>query len=220
MKIAARPKKTQPRKLKPQKFESKKMPPQKVPPKKELVKKEGSGGKPIVPVPESVAKPVQEEVFINPNIVTANLNVLETYLKGKKTIGVIKVEAEETLGHYADWLQIPTQEIRRLNRFKYGKPISIDQKIKLPMRKKTVQEFEEQRYEFHKELEEDFFESFSIQEIEVYTVKKGDNIWTLSLNELEVPLWLIKKYNPGMRFDTLLPLQQIKYPIINSLKED
>jgi len=34
--------------------------------------------------------------------------------------------------------------------------ISIDQKIKLPMRKKTVLEFEEQRYEFHKEIEEDF----------------------------------------------------------------
>jgi len=176
------------------------------------------------PVPESapepVAKPIKEEVFINPNIVTGNLKVLQTYSKNNQIIAVIKVEAEETLGHYADWLQIPTQKIRALNRFKYGKSISIDQKIKLPMRTKTVQDFEEQRYEFHKEIQEDFFESFSIQEFEIYEVKKGDNIWTLCLNKLEVPLWLIKKYNPEMSFSSLLPRQKIKYPIINRLKED
>jgi len=174
----------------------------------------------VKPVAEPLAKPIKDELFINPNIVTSNLNVLKTYSKGNQIIGTIKVEAEETLGHYADWLQVPTQKIRTLNGFKYGKSISIDQKIKLPFRKKTVQEFEEQRYEFHKEIEEDFFESFSIQEFEIYVVKAGDNIWTLCLNELEVPLWLIKKYNPEMSFDSLLPGQKIRYPIINKLKDE
>ena len=170
------------------------------------------------PVAEPLAKPVKDEIYINPNIVTSNLKVFQTYLKGNLIIGMVKVVPEETLGHYADWLQIPTQEIRTLNGFKYGTPISIDQKIKIPMRKKTVLEFEEQRYEFHKEIEEDFFEAFLVQEIDYYEVKNGDNIWTLCLNELEIPLWLLKKYNPEINFSSLQPLQKIKYPIVTKRK--
>ena len=85
------------------------------------------------------------------------------------------------------------------------------------MRKKTVTEFEELRYEFHKEIEEDFFESFSILGIDTYEVKTGDNIWNLSLNELEIPFWLIKKYNPQINFNSLKLSQKIKYPILNKL---
>jgi len=170
------------------------------------------------PIVEPLAKPVKDEIYINPNIVTSNLKVFKTYLRGSLIIGMVKVGPEETLGHYADWLQIPTQEIRTLNGFKYGTPISIDQKIKLPMRKKTVLEFEEQRYEFHKEIEEDFFEAFLVQEIDSYEVKIGDNVWTLCLNELEIPLWLLKKYNPEINFSSLQPMQKIKYPIVTKRK--
>jgi membrane-bound lytic murein transglycosylase D len=170
------------------------------------------------PGTEPLAKPVKDEVYINPNIVTSNLKIFQTYSRGNLIIGMIKVETEETLGHYADWLQIPTREIRALNGFKYGAPISIDQKVKLPMREKTVLEFEEQRYEFHKEIEEDFFEAFSVQGIDIYEVKIGDNIWTICLNELEIPLWLLKKYNPEMNFNFLFPMQKIKYPIVTKFK--
>jgi len=172
------------------------------------------------PAPELLAEAVKDVASINPNIVTSNLKLLETYQKGSLLIGMIKVEAEETLGHYADWLQIPTQEIRAINKFKYGSPISIDQKIKIPLREKTAQEFEEQRYEFHKEIEEDFFESYSIQGIEIYEVKNGDNIWSLCINELEIPFWLLKKYNPEMTFNALQLSQKIKYPVIIKTKTD
>ncbi len=173
--------------------------------------------KPVNPIVELLAKPVKEEVFINPDIVTANLNIVKTFSKGNQLFGVIKVETEETLGHYADWLQIPTQKIRILNNFKYGKSISVDQKIIIPLTTETAQKFEEQRYEYHKEIEEDFFESFVIQGIDTYKVKNGDNIWNLCLNELEIPFWLLKKYNPGIAFNALHPLQIIKYPIVMKL---
>jgi membrane-bound lytic murein transglycosylase D len=168
-------------------------------------------------VVESPAKPVKEEILINPDIVTANLNVVKTFSKGNNLFGIIKVETEETLGHYADWLQIPTQKIRTLNNFKYGKSISVDQKIKIPLQTKSVQAFEEQRYEYHKEIEEDFFESFVIKGVDTYEVKNGDNIWNLCLNKLEIPFWLLKKYNPGIHFNALHPLQKIRYPIVMKL---
>lgn len=175
---------------------------------------------PANPVVELPAKPVKEEIFINPDIVTANLNIVKTFSKGNNLFGIIKVETEETLGHYADWLQIPTQKIRTLNNFKYGKSISVDQKIKIPLKTKSVQEFEEQRYEYHKEIEEDFFESFVIQEIDTYEVKNGDNIWNLCLNKLEIPFWLLKKYNPKTNFASFQAGQKIKYPIVAALKTD
>ncbi len=175
---------------------------------------------PAIPISAPKAEPMEKEHFINPNIVIGNLKFLKTWEENGRVIGTIRVEAEETLGHYADWLQIPTQQIRVLNGIRYGRSISIDQKIKLPIKKTSIQEFEVKRYEYHKEIEEDFFESFSIQAMEIYKVKNGDNIWTLCMNELEIPLWLVKKYNPKINFNTLYPKQKIHYPVLSTQTEN
>ncbi len=161
-------------------------------------------------------KSIIEEPEINPFIVTVDLKILKTYIKKGNTVGLIKIEAEETLGHYSDWLKTTTQSIRSLNGFKYGDPISINQTIEIPIGKINAQQFEILRFEYHKEIEEDFFESFSVQGIETYIVKSGDNIWNVCANELELPIWLVKKYNPGINFKFLYPKQVIKYPIISS----
>lgn len=168
---------------------------------------------------EAVAKPIPEGSMVNPAIVINDLKIQETHTKSNQLVGIIRVAPEETLGHYADWLQIPTQKIRTLNRFPYGRTISIDQKIKIPLAQKTKEGFEELRYEYHKEMEEDFFESFSIAEISIYEVKNGDTIWSLCLNELDIPVWLLKKYNPSMDFGKLQPREKINYPIVKSRQE-
>ncbi len=165
-----------------------------------------------VPAKEPPAAEPPQKVVINPEIITANLKVAIS--KNRPDIGSITVQPEETLGHYADWLGIKTHSIRKLNRFTFGTPISIDQTVKLPLQGISVQEFEEKRYEFHKEMEEDFFESFTIQGTENYRVKPGDNIWTLCMTDLEVPFWLLKKYNPGTGFQNLKPMQTLVYPLI------
>ena len=36
-------------------------------------------------------------------------------------IGRIQVEVEETLGHYAEWLEVSASEIRWLNGLRYGR---------------------------------------------------------------------------------------------------
>ena len=182
--------------------------------------KPSAAGKTVEPSAESRENQAADTMDINPHIVTSNFQVIRTYQEKNRTIGVIQVEAQETLGHYADWLQVPTQEIRILNRLKYGKSIAIDQKIKLPLIEKKVPLFEAQRYEFRKEIEEDFFASFSIQGVDIYEVKNGDNIWTLCLNELDIPLWLLKKYNPDMQVDALKLRQKIKYPVISRQSAD
>ncbi len=171
---------------------------------------------PLPDGPEALAKPISEEPVVNLAIVTSDLKIKKTFTQSNQLVGVIRVAPEETLGHYADWLQIPTRKIRALNQFPYGKTISIDQKIKLPLTPKDLDRFAELRYEYHKEMEEDFFESFSIIGVDTYEIKDGDTIWLLCLNKLEIPLWLLKKYNPVMDFSKLKIRQTIKYPIVNS----
>jgi membrane-bound lytic murein transglycosylase D len=194
--------------------------PKKTPPEKSLAKI-ASTPKPEVAhtspdSPEAIAKPVSEEATINLAIVTNDLKIKKTFTRSNQLVGIIRVVPEETLGHYADWLQIPTQKIRALNQFPYGRTISIDQKIKIPLAPKDLEQFEELRYEYHKEMEEDFFDSFSISGVDTYEIKRGDTIWSLCLNKLEIPVWLLKKYNPVMDFSKLKLRQTINYPLVSS----
>jgi membrane-bound lytic murein transglycosylase D len=160
------------------------------------------------PAPPSI------EPFLNPEVVQGNLAVKHVQSQQGRIIGIIRVEVEETLGHYAEWLEVSAGEIRRLNGLKYGEPIRINETIKIPMARVTKAEFEEKRFEYHKELSEDFFASYRVEKVHIYTIKRGDNIWTLSREHFEVPLWLIKKFNTHLDFSALQPAQKLKIPII------
>ena len=129
-----------------------------------------------------------------------------------------QVEAEETLGHYADWLQIPTQNIRDLNRFSFKKSIHVGQKIEIPFGKVTREQFEESRYEYHKEMEEDFFEAYAVEKLMTYRIEQGDNIWTLCKEKFDLPFWLLKKYNAEIDFTRLVRSQPLIIPIVSRIR--
>ena len=154
------------------------------------------------------------EAVLNADIVQGQLAIkrIKTY-KGR-SIGRIQVEVEETLGHYAEWLEVPASEIRRLNGLRFGRSLRINQSIKIPLQRVTKEDFEEKRFEFHKELAEDFFASFRVEKVETYTVRRGDSIWTISKEKFDVPLWLIRKYNAHLDFSALHPAQKLNIPII------
>jgi len=163
--------------------------------------------------------PVIMETEINPAVVTGHLQV-EKLIKAKgKTLGVIRVEAEETLGHYAEWLGVSAQEIRRLNGLSFRKGIQIDQSLKVPLEKIGAVEFEEKRYEYHKEVEEDFYAAYRVQGVQLYEIRKGDNIWKLCSMEFDTPFWLVKKYNPSINFNGLMPDQKIRIPVVEAPSE-
>jgi len=160
------------------------------------------------------ASPVVKIPQNHPEVVLANLTVRKTWNQNGKQVGNIRVEVEETLGHYAEWLDVSARDIRRLNGFRYGRALHLNQKIKIPLHRVTQEEFVEKRFEYHQELAEDFFASYRVQKVHTYSIKRGDNIWTLSRQEFEVPLWLIKRYNTGVDFGALIPSQKLLIPII------
>jgi membrane-bound lytic murein transglycosylase D len=151
---------------------------------------------------------------LNPEILQGHFAVDRVSTTDGKSIGFIRVEAEETLGHYAEWLEVSAHKIRRLNGFRYGQPLHLSQRIKIPLDRVAKEAFEEKRFEFHQELAEDFFTSYRVEKVLTYAIKEGDNIWTLSRQEFEVPLWLIKRYNADVDFSALIPSQKLLIPIV------
>ncbi|HIJ78134.1 MAG TPA: transglycosylase SLT domain-containing protein [Deltaproteobacteria bacterium] len=156
-------------------------------------------------------------MLANPDVVMGKIKVARVVTRQGKSYGLIQVEAEETLGHYAEWLGVRARDLRRLNGFKYRQAIMIDQQLEIPLGKVDKDRFEEQRYEYHKEMEEDFFGAYRVDGVRRYKVKRGDNIWALCQGEFEVPFWLIKKYNADLDFNLLKPEQQVVVPLVESI---
>ena len=67
--------------------------------------------------------------------------------------GSIRVEATETLGQYADWLQIPTQKLRNVNKLKPKQPVLLGQKLNLDYSRVSREAFEQLRRDYHAKLQ-------------------------------------------------------------------
>lgn len=163
------------------------------------------------------AKIIASELSVNPVVVAGNFQVERIMKKRDKPVGIIRVEIEETLGHYAEWLEIPTRNIRKLNGFPYGRPLPLHKKVKIPLDKISKDQFEEMRFEYHKKIQEDFFSFYKIETVQTYRVKKGDNIWTLCTEAFEMPVWLVKKYNPKINFNDLRWSQNLVIPVVRKI---
>jgi len=138
----------------------------------------------------------------------------------KPFFGTIYVQPEETLGHYADWLNIPTQVLRNLNSLRFGQDIQLDQKIKLAFEKVSEKEFQRKRLEYHRGIEEDFFTSYAVEGVLVHRIKSGENIWYLSNQVYEIPYWLTKQYNPNKNLERLNSGDELIIPVVVSTESN
>ena len=125
----------------------------------------------------------------------------------------VRVDSNETLGHFADWLEVPTQRLRQMNGIRPGRAVHVGQKLKLDFSKVTAEAFLERRLEYHKGIEEDFFGSFEVATVEDYRVKRGENIWQLCKTR-DVPMWLVQSYNPDADLSNLKPGIELKMPVV------
>lgn len=128
--------------------------------------------------------------------------------------GTIEVQAAETLGHYADWLQLRTNWLRKLNGMPYRRHLVIGKRIKLDFSKVSKKDFTAKRLSYHKELEDAFFAVNRINGTVSYTIRRGDSLWTIASRHTRVPLWLIRQYNPDNDFSALQPGEKIVMPVV------
>jgi len=131
--------------------------------------------------------------------------------------GSIRVEATETLGHYADWLQLPTQKLRTLNKLKPRQPVQLGQKLSLDYSRVSRETFEQVRRDYHAKLQGEFFVQHRIAGTEVYIVRRGDSLWTMTQKFSNLPIWLLRQYNPDTDLADLRPGTQVVMPKVEVL---
>jgi membrane-bound lytic murein transglycosylase D len=115
----------------------------------------------------------------------------------------VTVQAAETLGHYAEWLEVRTSRLRRLNHMTYDTPVVIGRKTKLDFSHVTRETFEQRRLQYHHALQEEYFAAFEVIGTRTHTLRPGDSLWYLAERKYEVPAWLIRQFNPDLDFGAL-----------------
>ncbi|MBI4388803.1 MAG: LysM peptidoglycan-binding domain-containing protein [Nitrospinae bacterium] len=131
-------------------------------------------------------------------------------------VGVITVDFDETLSHYAEWAGVSVADILRANNLSKDSSIRINQKIKLPFSRRIPSHFEEKRQEYHRAIQEDFYNNFRVSKLSVRNIKKGETIWEIC--GAEIPFWLFGNYNSDKDINSLAEGQTIVIPAITPLK--
>jgi membrane-bound lytic murein transglycosylase D len=126
----------------------------------------------------------------------------------------IEVQAAETLGHYADWLDVRTQRLRDLNGYSFRQPVVIGQRIRLEFSVVDREEFAARRFRYHRELQEAFFTRYRITDTQVHRLSRGESLYVLTLRRYKVPVWLLRQYNPDLDLNRVQTGAEIIFPQI------
>jgi membrane-bound lytic murein transglycosylase D len=128
--------------------------------------------------------------------------------------GSIEVQAAETLGHYADWLEIRTQRLRNLNGYSFRQPVVIGQWLKLDFSVVDRREFAARRIRYHRELQETFFTRYRITDTTTHSLRRGESLYLLTVRHYKVPIWLLRQYNPDLDLNRVNYGTKVVFPRI------
>jgi membrane-bound lytic murein transglycosylase D len=132
----------------------------------------------------------------------------------------IEVQAAETLGHYADWLQVRAWRLRHLNDMRYGQPVVIGQRLSLDFSRVSATAFEHRRIAYHQALQEAFFKRYRIAGTTTHVVRRGESLWILARRSYEVPVWLLRQYNPDLDLNKVDIGVSLTVPQLQRLDEE
>lgn len=166
-----------------------------------------------------VAQPLIEKIMprtaaVNPSPVFPTLKYMSLMQSD-----TITVEPDETLGHFAEWLELPTTELRRLNRIAANRDILIGQKIQLSFKNVAPALFFQRRMEYHQNIEENFYELFAVKGVRIHQIQSQENIWDLCNDHYEIPFWLLLKYNLHLNLTQLKPGDEVIIPLVIAVSE-
>jgi membrane-bound lytic murein transglycosylase D len=144
----------------------------------------------------------------------ATLYHLEAKLLQDNYYAIITASVDESLGHYAEWLNTSVNKIRRVNGWR--RSIRLNQKIKIPLKNRlsSLEQFKARRLEHHMALEEDFYNQYQVVDTKYRVVKYGDTLWSICNRDEEIPIWLLMKYNPDINLQALKTKTRLTIPII------
>jgi membrane-bound lytic murein transglycosylase D len=130
--------------------------------------------------------------------------------------GSIEIHADETLGHYAGWLQVSSADLRRANGLNSSATVRIGNRLKLDFSKVDRASFLQKRRDYHANLQALYFATWRIRDTENYSIKNRDLLVTLAQRR-SIPLWLFRQYNPGVDADALRVGQVVVFPVVERI---
>jgi len=128
----------------------------------------------------------------------------------------IRVQEDETIGHYADWLGVKASDLRRMNGMKGTSALRVGRRLKLDFSKATPEQFEGARLAYHQDLQEQFFANHRIVATNEHLVKPGESIWVLAGRKYNIPVWLLRQYNPDLDLSMVKPATRVVIPVLAS----
>ena len=147
-------------------------------------------------------------------VVTSNLELKTVHDEKGRKYAIIHATPEETITLYADWLGINADQIRKLNKMSSAQCVSAGHEVTIPLPASGAANFEEKRFEFQQEIIEDFFAAYFIAGTQTYTVVPEDTTWDICREKLDIPFWLLQKYNPDIRINVSVAKGRILlYPL-------
>ena len=126
----------------------------------------------------------------------------------------IEIHELETLGHFADWLEIRTQRLRDINGLAFRTPVEVGKRIKLDLRSVDAQTFEGRRIAWHRQQQDNFFRRNVIAGVTEHVIRRGESIWILASRRYGVPMWLFRQYNPEVDLHTIRPGTRLRFPVL------
>lgn len=176
----------------------------------------------VLDTPGAALAGVDEEASLESNALASHQAELAADPSDYTVSGsdTIRVQALETLGHYADWLGIRTQRLRDINRLPFGQAVVIGQSLKLDFSNVTPTEFERRRVEYQRTRQEEFFSRYHIEDVEEHVVRPGESLWVLTHRRYNVPVWLLRQYNPDLDVDRVAPGTVVKFPRLRAIADD
>jgi membrane-bound lytic murein transglycosylase D len=126
--------------------------------------------------------------------------------------GTIEVQDVETLGHYADWLEVRTQRLRDVNGLPFDRAVVVGQRISLDFSRVDAQTFERRRVAYHEQHQEAFFRTYQIADIREHVLRPGQSVWVLAQRTYNVPVWLLRQYNPDLDLERVNAGTVVKFP--------
>ncbi len=134
--------------------------------------------------------------------------------------GTVEIQAMETLGHYADWLGIRTQRLRDINGYAFRRPVKIGERLRLEFATVDRERFEQRRLAYHQGLQESFFLRYRITDSVEHRIRRGESVWLLAQRDYDVPVWLLRQYNPDLQLDRVRPGMRLKFPVLEPIAGD
>jgi membrane-bound lytic murein transglycosylase D len=128
----------------------------------------------------------------------------------------IRIQEDETIGHYADWLGVHASDLRTLNHMRGTPLLRVGRRLKLDFSKTTPEQFETARMAYHQSVQEQFFANHRIVSTSAHVVKPGESVWVLAERRYNVPMWLLRQYNPDLDLALVKPSTRVVIPVLAS----